>query len=93
MKERILEIIENNKTYKEALENTEVFNILINGMFESCKTDDEIMEGLVNTVYSCSIIFENVMQIISQYADKQTIDKVASMITETFGYLDGQEED
>ena len=84
MKERIMEIIKNNESYNDALENTEVFNILINGMMSSCNTDDELLEGMVNTIFSCSIVFENVMNIISQYADKRTIDKVAEMVTGVF---------
>lgn len=91
MEERILEIIENNKDYKDALENVEVFNILINGMLDSCKTDDEIIEGMVNTIFSCSVVFENVMKIISQYADKRTIDNVADMISEIFEYEDAED--
>ena len=84
MKERILEIIKTHDCYSEAIENIEVFNILINGMLESCETDDELIQAFINTVYSCSIIFENIMNIIAQTSDKETIDKVASMVSEVF---------
>ena len=48
------------------------------------ETDDELIQAFINTVYSCSIIFENIMNIIAQTSDKETIDKVASMVTEVF---------
>lgn len=72
LEELIMMTIANNKDYEDEYKNNPLFHQIIEGITMS----DDVVEAIVNTLYSYNQMLTNISSIIASNADDESVEKV-----------------
>ena len=72
LEELIMMTVANNKDYKKEYECNPLFHEIIEGITNS----DDVIEAIVNALYSYNQMLTNITSVIAQNADDESVNKV-----------------
>ena len=78
LEELIMMTVANNKDYKKEYECNPLFHEIIEGITNS----DDVIEAIVNTLYSYNQMLTSITAVVAQNADDESIDKLVNSLTE-----------